>query len=67
MYGIIFKFLIQVIDAGYDIPKLAKYFDWIAVMTYDYHGQKLNAITYIFSLALLFILMKTMFVSFNEL
>lgn len=29
----------MVIDAGYDIPKLAKYFDWIAVMTYDYHGQ----------------------------
>lgn len=29
----------MVIDAGYDIPVLAKYFDWIAVMTYDYHGQ----------------------------
>lgn len=29
----------MVIDAGYDIPTLAKYFDWIAVMTYDYHGQ----------------------------
>ncbi|XP_055636577.1 probable chitinase 10 [Toxorhynchites rutilus septentrionalis] len=28
-----------VIDAGYDVPVLAKYFDWIAVMTYDYHGQ----------------------------
>lgn len=23
----------MVIDAGYDIPKLAKYFDWISVMT----------------------------------
>lgn len=29
----------MVIDAGYDVPKLSKYFDWIAVMTYDYHGQ----------------------------
>lgn len=29
----------RVIDAGYDVPKLAKHFDWIAVMTYDYHGQ----------------------------
>ena len=29
----------KVIDAGYDVPKLAKYFDWIAVMTYDFHGQ----------------------------
>lgn len=28
-----------VIDAGYDVPKLSKYFDWIAVMAYDYHGQ----------------------------
>lgn len=28
-----------VIDAGYDVPSLAKYFDWIAVMCYDYHGQ----------------------------
>lgn len=28
-----------VIDAGYDVPILAKYFDWIAVMAYDYHGQ----------------------------
>lgn len=30
---------ITVIDAGYDVPKLAEYFDWIAVMTYDFHGQ----------------------------
>ena len=29
----------KVIDAGYDIPKVSKYFDWIAVMCYDYHGQ----------------------------
>lgn len=28
-----------VIDKGYDVPALAKYLDWIAVMTYDYHGQ----------------------------
>uniref|UniRef100_A0A1B0D7M5 Chitinase n=1 Tax=Phlebotomus papatasi TaxID=29031 RepID=A0A1B0D7M5_PHLPP len=29
----------MVIDAGYDVPTLARYFDWIAVMTYDFHGQ----------------------------
>ncbi|XP_014602332.1 PREDICTED: probable chitinase 3 [Polistes canadensis] len=29
----------KVIDKGYDVPILAKYLDWIAVMTYDYHGQ----------------------------
>lgn len=29
----------MVIDAGYDISKLAKYFDWISVMTYDFHGN----------------------------
>lgn len=28
-----------VIDAGYEVAKLATYFDWIAVMTYDFHGQ----------------------------
>lgn len=28
-----------VIDSGYDVPILAKFFDWIAVMAYDYHGQ----------------------------
>ncbi|KAG8229921.1 hypothetical protein J437_LFUL009655 [Ladona fulva] len=28
-----------VIDAGYEVPTLAKYLDWVAVMTYDYHGQ----------------------------
>lgn len=29
----------RVIDAGYDVPVLARHLDWIAVMTYDYHGQ----------------------------
>lgn len=29
----------MVIDAGYDIAKLAEYFDWISVMTYDFHGN----------------------------
>ncbi|XP_030556134.1 probable chitinase 10 [Drosophila novamexicana] len=29
----------KIIDAGYDVPVLARYFDWIAVMTYDFHGQ----------------------------
>lgn len=29
----------MVIDAGYDVRGLAKRLDWIAVMTYDYHGQ----------------------------
>ncbi|XP_030240858.1 probable chitinase 10 [Drosophila navojoa] len=29
----------MVIDAGYDVPQLARYFDWIAVMTYDFHGH----------------------------
>lgn len=29
----------QIIDAGYDVPTLSEYFDWIAVMTYDFHGQ----------------------------
>ncbi|CAG9819069.1 unnamed protein product [Phaedon cochleariae] len=28
-----------VIDAGYDVPVLSQYFDWIAVMTYDFHGH----------------------------
>lgn len=28
----------MVIDAGYAIPTLSKYFDWIAIMAYDYHG-----------------------------
>ncbi|KAA0201540.1 hypothetical protein HAZT_HAZT005433 [Hyalella azteca] len=29
----------KVIDEGYDVPALNRYLDWIAVMTYDYHGQ----------------------------
>lgn len=29
----------RVIDAGYDVPTLSRYLDWIAVMCYDYHGQ----------------------------
>ncbi len=29
----------KVIDAGYDVPSLARDLDWIAVMTYDYHGH----------------------------
>ncbi|CAG9856716.1 unnamed protein product [Phyllotreta striolata] len=29
----------KVVDAGYDVPTLSKYLDWIGVMAYDYHGQ----------------------------
>ncbi|XP_050746266.1 probable chitinase 10 isoform X2 [Drosophila biarmipes] len=29
----------KIIDAGYDVPQLSHLFDWIAVMTYDFHGQ----------------------------
>ncbi|XP_050540568.1 probable chitinase 10 isoform X2 [Daktulosphaira vitifoliae] len=28
-----------VINAGYDVPSLSQYLDWIGVMAYDYHGQ----------------------------
>lgn len=28
-----------VIDAGYDVASLNSYFDWIAIMTYDFHGH----------------------------
>ena len=26
-------------DAGYNVPEISSYLDWINVMTYDYHGQ----------------------------
>lgn len=29
----------KVIDLGYDVPSIARDLDWIAVMSYDYHGQ----------------------------
>ncbi|KAH8410068.1 hypothetical protein KR009_005600, partial [Drosophila setifemur] len=29
----------MVINAGYDVPQLSRYLDWIAVMTYDFHGH----------------------------
>lgn len=29
----------RVIAEGYDVPVIAEHLDWIAVMTYDYHGQ----------------------------
>lgn len=29
----------KVIDAAYDVPKLAQYLDWIALMAYNFHGQ----------------------------
>ncbi|XKL60517.1 hypothetical protein PGB90_007574 [Kerria lacca] len=28
-----------IIDKGYDVPLLSEKLDWIAVMTYDFHGQ----------------------------
>lgn len=35
-------FLVEMLSSfpsGYDVPVLSQYLDWIAVMTYDYHGQ----------------------------
>ena len=29
----------EVIDAAYDVPSIARDLDWIAVMSYDYHGS----------------------------
>merc|ERR1719225_350349 len=29
----------KVIDLGYDVPSMARELDWIAVMSYDYHGH----------------------------
>ena len=29
----------KVADAGYDVPTISKYLDWIAIMAYDYHGH----------------------------
>lgn len=29
----------QIIDKSYDVPMMAKYLDWLGVMSYDYHGQ----------------------------
>ena len=29
----------KIVDYGYEVAELAKHFDWIAVMTYDFHGH----------------------------
>ena len=29
----------EVVEAGYDIPALDKYLEYVSVMNYDYHGQ----------------------------
>ena len=29
----------KVCDHAYDIPRLNRYFDFVSIMTYDYHGQ----------------------------
>ncbi|XP_076302977.1 putative chitinase 2 [Lasioglossum baleicum] len=30
---------IEIINKGYDIPKISKYLDYMNIMTYDYHGS----------------------------
>ena len=34
-----FKPDMRIFYSGYDVPALNRYLDWIAVMTYDFHGQ----------------------------
>ena len=29
----------KIIDVGYSVARLARDLDWVAVMTYDYHGH----------------------------
>ena len=29
----------KIIDVGYEVSRLARDLDWVAVMTYDYHGH----------------------------
>jgi len=36
---VVFAFQINNVCVGYDVATLSENLDWIAVMTYDYHGQ----------------------------
>jgi len=36
---VVFGFQINNVCVGYDVTTLSENLDWIAVMTYDYHGQ----------------------------
>lgn len=38
-FFVAFGFQINNVCVGYDVPTLSENLDWIAVMTYDYHGQ----------------------------